>query len=255
MFKYFNPLWLIQNFLQPSIEPVVMGAGIGALGSAVTGRNPLQGALLGGATGGILGGKESLLGKTAFGKNLFGTAAGGFDPTTAVGGGLPASTVVDQSGNIVGANLSRAGASPGAQIAFEGMQGVNNFAANSMTDTIAPKVFNTARNTIPNPSIVRDAAGNVSGVNMSISPQPQSLIGSIGDAAKANVMQNPISSINMATQAFSPSRPNIVQPTAPTPIQRKDPSIINPENDKQRFDLAKAGVSPQVIDLLYPRGY
>lgn len=253
MFKYFNPLWLIQNFLQPSIEPVVMGAGIGALGSAVTGRNPLQGALLGGATGGILGGKESLLGKTAFGQKLFGSAAGGFDPTTAVGGALPASTVVDQSGNIIGANLSRAGASQGAQIA--GAEGLGNLVTNNVTDTIAPKVFNTARNTIPNPSIVRDAAGNISGVNMSISPQPQSLIGSIGDAAKANVMQNPISSINMATQAFSPSRPNIVQPTAPTPIQRKDPSIINQENDKQRFDLAKAGVSPQVIDLLYPRGY
>jgi len=233
--------------------PTLIGAGVGAVGSAITGQSPLKGALLGGATGGLFGGSESLLGQTEFGKNLFSSAAGGYVPGAAVGGALPASTVVDQSGNIIGANLSRAGASQGAQIA--GAEGLGNLVTNNATDVVAPKVFNTARNAIPNPSIVRDAAGNVSGVNMSISPQPQSIIGDIGNAAKANVMQNPISSINMAAQAFSPSRPNIVQPSAPTPIQRKDPSIINPENDKQRFDLAKAGVSPQVIDLLYPRGY
>ena len=50
-----------------------MGAGVGALGSALTGRNPFQGALLGGATGGLMGGSGSLLGQTELGKSIFGT--------------------------------------------------------------------------------------------------------------------------------------------------------------------------------------
>jgi hypothetical protein len=53
MFKYFNPLWLIQNLLQPSINPITIGAGVGAVGSAVTGKSPIKGALLGGALGGM----------------------------------------------------------------------------------------------------------------------------------------------------------------------------------------------------------
>ena len=63
MFKYFNPLWLIQNLLQPSINPITIGAGVGAVGSAVTGKSPIKGALLGGALGGV-------------GSSLFSGAAG-----------------------------------------------------------------------------------------------------------------------------------------------------------------------------------
>lgn len=42
--------------------PTLIGAGVGAVGSAITGQSPLKGALLGGATGGLFGGSESLLG-------------------------------------------------------------------------------------------------------------------------------------------------------------------------------------------------
>ena len=57
MFKYFNPVWIIKNFLQPSLGPeILIPAAIGAVGSAATGGSPITGALLGGATGGILGG-------------------------------------------------------------------------------------------------------------------------------------------------------------------------------------------------------
>ena len=63
MFKYFNPLWLIQNFLQTSLNPITIGAGVGALGSAVTGKSPVKGALLGGALGG-LGNAAGLFGAT-----------------------------------------------------------------------------------------------------------------------------------------------------------------------------------------------
>jgi len=57
MFKYFNPIWIIKNFLQPSLGPeVLIPAAIGAVGSAAMGKSPVTGALLGGATGGLLGG-------------------------------------------------------------------------------------------------------------------------------------------------------------------------------------------------------
>jgi hypothetical protein len=36
--------------------PLLIGAGVGALGGLLTGRDPLKGALIGGATGGLLGG-------------------------------------------------------------------------------------------------------------------------------------------------------------------------------------------------------
>lgn len=58
------------------MEPILIGAGVGALTSAATGQNPFTGALLGGATGGVFGGSESLLGGK-FASALGEGAAGG----------------------------------------------------------------------------------------------------------------------------------------------------------------------------------
>jgi hypothetical protein len=79
LFNWINPLWIIDTFLTMRLEPItatsalgamlgaggtaaanaaITGAGIGALGSAATGSDPLKGALIGGA----LGGGGSLLG-------------------------------------------------------------------------------------------------------------------------------------------------------------------------------------------------
>lgn len=87
MFKYFNPLWLMQNLFTTSINPVTIGAGIGAVGSAVTGKNPLKGALIGGATGGLFGGKESLFGDKIGG--LFSNTSGVAPGVSAVNGAIP----------------------------------------------------------------------------------------------------------------------------------------------------------------------
>lgn len=53
LFNWFNPLWLVQNFFTTSLNPITIGAGIGALGSAVQGKSPFTGALLGGGLGGL----------------------------------------------------------------------------------------------------------------------------------------------------------------------------------------------------------
>jgi hypothetical protein len=67
------------------MNPVLIGAGIGALGSAVQGKSPLTGALLGGATGGLFGGSESLLGgkiASAFGQGAVGGVSNGITAAT-----------------------------------------------------------------------------------------------------------------------------------------------------------------------------
>ena len=53
LFSWFNPLWLVQNLFTTSLNPITIGAGIGALGSAATGKSPFTGALMGGALGGL----------------------------------------------------------------------------------------------------------------------------------------------------------------------------------------------------------
>lgn len=95
MFKYFNPIWIIKNFLQPSLGPeVLIPAAIGAVGSAAMGKSPVTGALLGGATGGLLGGAggnlfsgfKSALPSAAPSLGSGGYAALGQTGTSALGG-------------------------------------------------------------------------------------------------------------------------------------------------------------------------
>jgi len=85
LFSWFNPLWLVQNLFTTSLNPITIGAGIGALGSAVQGKSPFKGALLGGALGGAgsalggaLGGATATTAQNAANaakEGLLGTAA------------------------------------------------------------------------------------------------------------------------------------------------------------------------------------
>tara|TARA_R110000822_G_scaffold202754_1_gene339761 strand:+ start:268 stop:999 length:732 start_codon:yes stop_codon:yes gene_type:complete len=71
--------------------PVLWGAGIGAVTSLIRGKDPLKGALIGGASGGLFGGSQSLFGSDI--ANMFGgeVASSGFNgiPVEAFGGGDP----------------------------------------------------------------------------------------------------------------------------------------------------------------------
>lgn len=46
-------------FFAPLLKPLLIGAGTGALGGLLTGKDPLKGAAIGAATGGLLGGIEA----------------------------------------------------------------------------------------------------------------------------------------------------------------------------------------------------
>lgn len=92
------------------MNPVLIGAGIGALGSAVQGKSPLTGALMGGATGGLFGGSESLLGgqiANAFGQ---GATAGVTNGITAATGELAKQAIpsigIQGLGQNVGQNIA-----------------------------------------------------------------------------------------------------------------------------------------------------
>jgi hypothetical protein len=96
--------------------PALLGAGVGALGSAVTGGKPLKGALFGGLTGGVLGGLGS-----AFPDTMGSIGLGGFAP----GSQIPSSVNVTPglfssgAGDIpseadLGITPETAGSSPGS---------------------------------------------------------------------------------------------------------------------------------------------
>jgi len=82
--------------------PMLVGAGVGALGSAITGKNPFKGALLGGATGGLTGGVSSLMNGGSFLEGV----SGGFNPLSSqvAGTGVNLSSLTTPVGE--GINLS-----------------------------------------------------------------------------------------------------------------------------------------------------
>jgi hypothetical protein len=154
MFKYFNPLWIINNFLQPSLGPeILVPAAIGAVGSAAMGKSPVTGALLGGATGGILGGaggaggnlfsgfKSALPSATGTGVQLAPTVAGTVDDVAlnslddiAFNTSLPT--------NVIGGAGQGINISPYLNVADDGL----GFAASGAPATGIPFSFSSAPN-------------------------------------------------------------------------------------------------------------
>jgi len=68
-----------------TLTGIAVGAGIGATTSAITGGDPLQGAILGGAAGGFFPGSFGVS-ATAFGPQLASTFVTGFGSSIALGG-------------------------------------------------------------------------------------------------------------------------------------------------------------------------
>jgi hypothetical protein len=101
--------------LAPLIKPMLIGAGTGALGGLLTGRDPLRSALVGGATGGLLGsipafgaGGVGATGATATSTKLPMSGVGAFtDGAAALG-----STALDPvTGQILASQMPNAGVS------------------------------------------------------------------------------------------------------------------------------------------------
>jgi hypothetical protein len=215
LFNWINPLWVIDTFFTMRLEPItatsalgamlgaggtaaanaaLTGAGIGALGGAATGRDPLKSALIGGA----LGGGGSLLGAGGASAGAAKSASNGSLLSTAsaeplAGGGVgnlgmftnpQATSVMGGVGDVSGLGLSGtyAQAAPmytGSQGMFDvaqgstlGGQGAATFAGGGGYN---PSLFGRISESIGNPFIdltSRDKLGlGLQGASMLSQPQ------------------------------------------------------------------------------------
>ena len=119
-----------------NFAPLLIGAGVGALGGLLTGRDPLKGALVGGATGGLLGSIPAL-GAAGAGTGGAKVAIGDIAKSGALPASLQGSTlapVVDSSIQNIGSNV----------IGDAGIK-LAPFAANApMSYSLAPEVLSGA---------------------------------------------------------------------------------------------------------------
>lgn len=128
-----------------ALIPMLVGAGVGAASSAITGGDPLKGALLGGITGGIAGPVGGLLGGAEAG-----TAAGlGASEVGALTGA--AGTAAEESAAL---NLARNRAlAPDTAGAFGGSQGLNYLGLqNGATPQATNLLAKTTASTVPKQS-------------------------------------------------------------------------------------------------------
>lgn len=132
--------------------PVLLGAGIGALGSAVTGGSPIKGALLGGAGGGLASGVSSLVNGGSFLEGAMGTAA-----KNAATGSLMSNPATG-----TGINLASAPASQGIQL---GTASTNPFITNPAGD-FAGINTDIATNATNIPSTIDMGANGLGGVDL-----------------------------------------------------------------------------------------
>lgn len=155
LFNWFNPLWLVQNIFTTSLNPLTIGAGIGALTSAATGKSPLTGALLGGALGG-LGSAGGLFGGATgagSGSSLLSGFKGVATTPVSLGTGGYASGIGGQIIPNIAANVAptvaqTAGALPFGSTEFISpftKEGIVNF-ADGTTSTFAPDYLSAGVN-------------------------------------------------------------------------------------------------------------
>ena len=227
--------------------PTLIGAGVGAVGSAITGQSPLKGALLGGATGGLFGGSESLLGgniaKMFSGATTPGVALSADAAGTAIAPGMGINNLFSQVPTTgVGANLGPigGGALPATTATGAFADGINLTTANlaggasgiPLGAMDASKIFNYTPPT---------AMDKITGAGTMLS-----------DWAQANPSQA-LGTGLQGYQALNQPAPQLNLPVAPTaPItQRQAPSFGLGQDEKLLTRLSPSYGGLQV----YGRGY
>lgn len=231
LFNWFNPLWLVQNLFTTSLNPITIGAGIGALGSAVQGKSPFTGALLGGGLGG-LGSASGLFGS---GSGLLSGFKGIETAVPSLGsGGYAALGQNAIAPVIVPVASSTAGALPFGSTEFISpytKEGIVNF-ADGTTSTFAPDYLSAGVNygvNAPNftPVLGKSAGATGGGYNPSFFGRVGDMIGNpFGDLTGRDKLGLGLQGASMLNQ------PQSQMPQAPImPITRGnfDPSstLIN----------------------------
>ena len=231
---------------------MLIGAGVGAIGSAATGKSPFKGALLGAALGGIGG---QLSGATAGFGEAFGTGSGGLlsgfkgveaaAPSFAGGGYAGAANTVaanavapaalatapvsapagfvGSNGEIVPNLLSEAPYTGGV----DSLSNINSYGS-SMASPYTPEVvYNSQFAGAVNPNFKPIAGQSADYTGGGYNP---SLMGRMKDAVPSIIKDNPMASASLAMTGYDkateqpPETP--VLPAPPIQKQQFDPSSI-----------------------------
>jgi hypothetical protein len=227
------------------MEPILIGAGVGALTSAATGQNPFTGALLGGATGGVFGGSESLLGgkiADAFGKSAFGNTVGG------VSKGIVA-PIGEAAKNVSSVGIQGLGQSVASNIDKIPLGQIDDFAG----------AFNVGQSSLGSgiPLSTGDLAGgagnNVLGANMSklfnyTPPTALEKIQGVGTDAYSWAKDNPLSAGNIGLKGIELANqtPKPVDTSGQRPIKQ---GSFEGGAGIQMPTPAATGVSPTILPV------
>lgn len=228
------------------MEPILIGAGVGALTSAATGQNPFTGALLGGATGGVFGGSESLLGgkiADAFGKSALGSTVGGVSK----GITAPIGELAKQGVSSVGVQNLGQFATPLANVTDDlGASLSNNFniASSGMSSTGIP---------LSAGDLAGGAGNNVLGANMSklfnyTPPTALEKIQGVGTDAYSWAKDNPLSAGNIGLKGIELANqpPKPVDTSGQRPIKQ---GSFEGGAGIQMPTPAATGVSPTILPV------
>ena len=209
---------------------MIIGAGIGALGSAAMGKSPFTGALMGGALGG-LGGAGGLFGGAST------AGAGGTAGTLGVGAG---------EGLIGGANLTGAGVATGAGAGAT--SGLGSFLSNIKGIETSPVSFGSggysALGANAAPSAATSAVGytnplsqemgsslatNSAGTPLNMMDKVGNYISNLPSNAVDYVKNNPLSSAKMAVDVATPT-PEAPTQDRSTPVRQGNAGLLYAPN-------------------------
>lgn len=226
--------------------PTLIGAGVGAVGSAITGQNPLRGALLGGATGGLFGGQDSLLGSKV--ANMFSSGVSpGVSLTTdaagtAIAPGMGINTLTSSVPTTsIGTNLGPIGSTP--------------IPATTTTGAFADGINLTTANLAGGAGNIPLGAMDTSKIFNYTPPTAMDKITGAGTMLSDWAQANPAQALGTSLQgyqALNQPAPQFNLPVAPTaPItQRPAPSFGLGQDEKLLTRL-----SPSYGGLQVYRGY
>ena len=206
------------------LVPAMIGAGVGAVGGAATGKNPFKTALLGAAVG--AGGA---------GAGLFGGAGAGAAGTAGTGAG---------AGLIGGANLSTAGglglgtgagATGGLGSIFSGLQGVETAPVSLGTGGYASGIGGQALKVAPtlgavgNGEIGSSLLTNSKGTPLNIMDKVGNYVSNLPSNAMDYVKNNPLTSAKTAFDIATPT-PEAPMQDRSTPVRQGNAGLLYAPN-------------------------
>jgi hypothetical protein len=216
------------------LVPALIGAGVGAVGSAAMGKSPFTGALMGGAMGG-LGGAGGLFGGAA--GSAGGSAGGLVGSTGEIGSGL-----LSTAGGLGGGSVALPAATSSALSSPSILAGTDSTltGAGMMNQAqLTPSLLNSVG--------AGGAMTNAGAIPLTTMDKFGNYVSNIPSNAMDYVKNNPVSASKMALDIATPT-PQPTQTAPVMPIQRGnfDPSSAIPATptmglSKDELAKAKAG--------------